>query len=100
MSILSGAKDFTTASPTGGEVVAATYSISPIMTKPAICVKRSIAFPASFTTKINIAITALIAAPAVGEIPVIAFNPSPAPAIFPILNASPPITMKTSEHVS
>ena len=42
----------------------------------------------------NIAKTALIIAPYIGSIPNIAFNPRPAPATLPILNASPPITIK------
>ena len=32
-------------------------------------------------------------APTIGSTPSIAFNPNPAPATFPILNAKPPITI-------
>ena len=41
-------------------------------------------------TKINIEKIAVIAAPHLISNPNIAFNPRPAPAILPILNASPP----------
>ncbi len=40
--------------------------------------------------KTRIAITAVIAAPTRTSKPKIAFKPSPAPAIFPILKANPP----------
>lgn len=37
--------------------------------------------------------TAVIAAPILTSKPKMAFNPNPAPAILPILNASPPMAI-------
>ena len=49
--------------------------------------------------KIAIDSTAVIAAPILTSIPKIAFNPKPAPAIFPILKASPPIPINIEMKV-
>ena len=93
-SIFWGTKVLVMASPTGGLDTKTTYKVNRIMIMPSTFANRSIHFNESLLTKINIAIAALMMAPVSVDHPVNTFNPSPAPAKFPVLNASPPTTIK------
>ena len=77
----------------GGFAAYTINKVKLILTMPKILVRRSNIFPISSTQKITIAITPLKMAPFAKLIPVNKLSASPQPAILPILNANPPITM-------
>ena len=85
----------TKASPYGGLDTTMTYATINIIMTPKNHRYYIHNFLTTLLTKIKIEKIAVIAAPHFTSIPNIAFNPRPAPAILPILNANPPNAIKT-----
>ncbi len=94
--IVSGRNVWRSASPTGGCDAIATKTVMRIMPTPSTITVMSTARPAFLNRKMPIASSPVRSPPSLGSMPSRALRPSPPPAMLPMLNASPPITMSTA----